>query len=117
MKTLMLSWYLELDGTILRHHLCRVFCPTGDGYNSVAGAKVRLAFVHFPLGGGGGGQRKDKRGDAPCPRSYLPPQPTYPNDHFFIMVTMAYDHDDDDRKLPAASVGEEDDSDVEMEGE
>jgi hypothetical protein len=33
------------------------------------------------------------------------------------MVTMAYDHDDDDRKLPAASVGEEDDSDVEMEGE
>jgi hypothetical protein len=33
------------------------------------------------------------------------------------MVTMAYDHDDDDGKLPAASVGEEDDSDVEMEGE
>jgi hypothetical protein len=68
--------------------------------------------------GGGGGQRKDKRGDAPRARYGTYYLPTNPNDHFFyFMLTMAHDHDDDDGKLPAASVGEEDDSDVEMEGE
>ncbi len=70
----------------------------------------------LPPQGGGGGQRNDKRGDAPRARYLF--TSTNPNDHFFyFMVTMAYGHDDDDRKLPTASVGEEDDSDVEMEGE
>ena len=71
-----------------------------------------------PSGGGAGGKEKINAGMplAPAP-IYLHNLPTPMTTFLFYIVTMAYDHDDDDRKLPAASVGEEDDSDVEMEGE